>query len=302
MLARVRLSRHGKVRVKVPGRRREVFVIPFLDGYRKRAFRNLRLILERLRINIVGEEKISRVVKLNIERDGMIRDCKLQVEDRVLHAVLNPPPEIQKRYPSLKGEYHIIFRYDGNGFFNLFVPNGHSEVEEREVEQFIKSVIEPHYSMAFLKDAALRKRQELKENRNLETFKPSLNVNETMGKTEKHEETFRAQSGRSRKIKVQEEIHEGETAEKKDAGKLEEMMTIEEMKNKIKNFHPESFREKVAYERYLKALSAVPEKEEEIHKLFYKQVVIRKDFKGFYRHLYSSAPRLLEKGIMITYN
>lgn len=54
MPARFRLTRDGKSSVKVSGKRRQVYEVPFLDRYRRRAFKNFRLILEHSKIKVVG--------------------------------------------------------------------------------------------------------------------------------------------------------------------------------------------------------------------------------------------------------
>ena len=73
------------------------------------------------------------------------------------------------------------------------------------------------------------------------------------------------------------------------------MPAIDEIKGIIKHFQPKGFRENVAYERYLQALSSNPGKEEEIHRVFYKLEIKKKNFEDFYHKLYSFAPELLQK-------
>ena len=55
MPARVRLTYDGKVKVKVLGRRKEVFEVSFLDKYKKRTFRNLRFTLQHLKWKLSGK-------------------------------------------------------------------------------------------------------------------------------------------------------------------------------------------------------------------------------------------------------
>jgi len=79
VLTRVRLTRDGKVTVKVPGRRRKIFEVLFLDKYWKKAFRNLRFVLECLNINILKEKPIKRTIKMNYEDGGTIHTGQLEL-------------------------------------------------------------------------------------------------------------------------------------------------------------------------------------------------------------------------------
>ena len=75
------------------------------------------------------------------------------------------------------------------------------------------------------------------------------------------------------------------------------MIAIEEIEAKIKNFQPRELKENLAYRRYLQALSYAPDKKEEIDKLFCNEIVERKNFERFYRHLYLLVPELLEDAL-----
>lgn len=70
MPARVRLTRDGKVRVKVPGRKKEIFEVLFLDEYRRKALRNLRFVLARLNLDTFEEIPVERAVNINYEKGG----------------------------------------------------------------------------------------------------------------------------------------------------------------------------------------------------------------------------------------
>ena len=72
-------------------------------------------------------------------------------------------------------------------------------------------------------------------------------------------------------------------------------LSIEEIKAGISRYHPRSFRERVAFERYREALAASPDKEEEIHRTFYSLINGKNDLEDFYRQLYCLAPKLIER-------
>ena len=156
MPARVRLTYDGKVKGKVPGRRREVFEVPFLDKYRERAFRNLRFTLQHLNMEIIGEESIKRVIEVSYEDEGVIHNHKLQVEDKTLHVLFTPPKGAHRLCPSLKGKYKIIFSYEGKGIFNASPVGELSEKEKEDIERFVRYILRPHYSLAFINDSAVQ--------------------------------------------------------------------------------------------------------------------------------------------------
>jgi len=186
MHARVRLTYDGKVKVKVPGRRGEVFEVPFLGKYRKRAFRNLRFTLQHLNMKIIGEESIKRAIevsyedegvihnyKLHVEEiigeesikraievsyedEGVIHNYKLHVEDKTLHALFIPPQGVHRLCPSLKGKYKIIFSYEGKGVFNASPVGELPEKEKEDIERFVRYILRPYYSLAFINDSAVQ--------------------------------------------------------------------------------------------------------------------------------------------------
>lgn len=89
-------------------------------------------------------------------------------------------------------------------------------------------------------------------------------------------------------------------ADSKVPNRDEEILTIEEIKERIRRFQPEGLKENLAYNRYLQALSYDTESEEEIHRLFYTYIIRKRDFKSFYRRLYMYVPSLLENGRVST--
>jgi len=156
MHARVRLTYDGKVKVKVPGRRGEVFEVPFLGKYRKRAFRNLRFTLQHLNMKIIGEESIKRAIEVSYEDEGVIHNYKLHVEDKTLHALFIPPQGVHRLCPSLKGKYKIIFSYEGKGVFNASPVGELPEKEKEDIERFVRYILRPYYSLAFINDSAVQ--------------------------------------------------------------------------------------------------------------------------------------------------
>lgn len=304
MPVHVRLTRDGKIKVKVPGRRREVYDVLFLDRHRRRAFRNLRFVLERLHIKIVGEKTVKRFVDVSYEEDGAIRDHELPVEDKVLYVFFNPTKEIRELCPFLKGNYRMAFMYEGRGVFDLYTLGELSEDEERDIEKLVGHVIKPQYNAAFMIDSALQMKQLEKEGKDEEKssvveLTPDLNADKGQPETtDKPEEPPMAASRRGRKIANR---IRGRAADNKIPNQAEEMLTIGEMKEKIKRFQPEGLKESLAYDRYLQALSSAPEREEEIHKLFYSHIIKGKNFEGFYHQLYMLAPKLLESTFTVTH-
>jgi hypothetical protein len=70
-LVRTRLTCDGKVRVKVSGRRRKIFEVLSLDKYRRKAFRNLRFIIEHLNFHIIEELLTMRAINIDYEDGGI---------------------------------------------------------------------------------------------------------------------------------------------------------------------------------------------------------------------------------------
>ena len=88
----VRLTSDGHVKVKAPRRKSKLYKVPFLDRDRRRAFRNLRHVLNQLDFKVVGEEVVNRNV--NVPFDG--NPIKVKVKDTVLLTIFAPPPELVK--------------------------------------------------------------------------------------------------------------------------------------------------------------------------------------------------------------
>ena len=292
MPARVRLTYDGKVKVKVPGRRREVFEVPFLDKYRKRAFRNLRFTLQHLNMEIIEEESIKRAIEVSYEDEGVIHNHKLQVEDKTLHALFIPPQGTHRLCPSLKGKYKIIFSYEGKGVFNASPVGELSEKEKEDIERFVRYILRPHYSLAFINDSALQNIQNKEANNEVAT-QILGNEDSIEKRSEPQEVTDAIRTEKQRKI--QKHKHQGK--KEKLFISSEKVTAIEEIKAKIKKFKPRGLKENLAYRRYLQALSYAPDKREEIDKLFYNEIVERKNFERFYRHLYLLIPKLIESAL-----
>ena len=289
MPARVRLTRDGKVRVKVPGRRREIFEVRFLDEYRSRAFRNLRFVLARLNLDTFEEIPVQRAVNIDYEEGGETHTHQLKIGDEVLSVLFDQPPQIQGLCPSPERKCQILFRYNGRGIFDVSTSGGKSEKEEGDIEDFVRYVVKPQYKMAFINDSALQSGEVQEEE--VETEERSSTIlNGNRMKTSKPEEPLSVEAETTNKRKGY-----SRKAANKLAEHVEQSLTLGEIEEEIKCFRPESFRENAAYERYLQALSCNPEREEEIERVFYDLVVRKKDFGSFYRQLYAFAPKLLEQ-------
>jgi len=296
MPARVRLTRDGEVRVKVPGRKREIFEVLFLDEYRRKAFRNLRFVLARLNLDTFEEIPVKRAVNINYEEEGEAQTHQLRIRDEVLNVLLNPSPQIQELCPSLKRKCRMLFRYNGRGIFDLSTCGNISEEEEEDIEKFVRYVVKPQYMMAFINDSALQS-GEVKDEE-VETEERSLTIlDENKIKTSKPIEPL----GVEAETRNERKDYSKKAAENKLAEHIEESLTLQDIEEQIRCFRPEGFRESVAYERYLQALSSSPEKEEDIERVFYELVVRKKDFQDFYYQLYGLAPKLLEQNSTVIY-
>ena len=303
MPVRFRLSRDGKVSVKVPGMRRQVYEVPFLDRYRRRAFRNLRIVLERLQMRIVGEETVKRFVNVSYEEKGTIRDYKLPVMDKVLHVIFNPSSELRRICPSLNGNYRMAFRYEGRGIFEAYPIGELTEDEEKEFEKLVSHVIKPQYKAAFIIDLALQMKLNRKEGEDEEKscsqdLTPEQNIDE--GRSEENCRLEEQPMPVNRKGRKNAGLRCEIAADSEVPNRAEEMLTIEEIKERIRRFQPEGLKENLAYNRYLQALSYDTESEEEIHRLFYTHIIRKRDFESFYRRLYMYVPSLLENGRVIS--
>jgi len=287
MPPRVRLTSNGYVKVKFPGRKSQLFKVSFLDSYRKRAFRNLRYVLENLGFKIIGEKTVRRPVDLNFNGAPL----KVQVKDNVLVTSLAPTTELAKKYPALsRPAYVITFIYNGVGRFLMAFP--YEEEEESEAfEEFFRKVIHPLYMKAFLYDSALMK-EEKPDAKREENLPIRGEIEEGEGKTQEDDEEVKPQEKAETHKKVRKRVKKKQSESKRKAKKKREL-SIEEVKEKISKYRPEDFRSKLAYERYLEALKEAPEREEDIHRLFYNLIVRKNDFKDFYLQLYSLAPKLI---------
>jgi len=296
MPARVRLIHNGKVRVKVPGRKREIFEVLFLDDYRKKAFRNLRFVLARLNLDTFEEIPVERAVNINYEEEGEAQTHQLRIRDEVLNVLLDPSPQIQELCPSLKHECQMLFRYNGRGIFDVSTSGKIGKEEEEDIEKFVRYVVKPQYMMAFINDSALQS-GEVKEEE-VETEERSLTIlDENKIETCKPIKPLVVEAETTNERKE----YSRKDAWNKLAEHIEESLTLQDIEEQIRCFRPESFRESVAYERYLQALSSSPEKEEDIGRIFYELVVRKKDFQDFYYQLYALAPKLLEQNSTVVY-
>jgi len=276
MPPRVRLTSDGLVKVKVPGRKSQLFKVPFLDSYRKRAFRNLRYVLEKLDFKIVGEGVKDRCVDLNFEGTPV----KVNVRDRVLLTEFNPR-RFARDYPALtKSVYIVTFIYCGQGNFDtLFIYE--KEEERKALKEFLKKTFNPSYTSAFLNDAAPQRKEEPKKETpkiiKSEEKKPTVEA-EAPKKNEAHKPKKRTRK-RPKKKQIEEPVEP----------------SIEEIKKRISNYRPTSFKEHLAFKRYEEALKASPDKEEDIHRAFFSLITGKNDLKDFYYQLYSLAPKLIER-------
>jgi len=296
MPARVRLIHNGKVRVKVPGRKKRIFEVLFLDEYRRKAFRNLRFVLAGLNLDTLEEIPVERAVNINYEEEGEAQTHQLRIRDEVLSVLLNPSPQIQEFCPSLKHKCQMLFRYNGRGIFDVSTSGKIGKEEEEDIENFVRYVVKPQYMMAFINDSALQG-GEVKDEE-AEPEKRSLTIpDENKMKTSKPIEPLGAEEETTKERKE----YPRKAAENKLAEHIEESLTLQDIEEQIKSFRPESFRESVAYERYLQALSSSPEKEEDIERVFHELVVRKKDFQDFYYQLYALAPKLLDQNSTLIY-
>jgi len=288
MHPRVRLTSDGYVKVKVPGRKSQLFKVYFLDSYRKRAFRNLIYVLEKLDFKIVGEEAVRRYVDLNFNGAPL----KVQVKDSVLVTSLSPTPELVKKYPALtKQAYIYTFTYIGDGRFNTVFLYEEKE-EYKALKEILEKIVYPLYMKALLYDMAL-KREENPEAANKRkerlTTRSEIENEETIQKDDedhpKPQEKAKTHKQRRKRVKKR--------SESKRKAKKKREPSIEEVKERISIYQPEDFRSKLAYERYLEALKEAPEREEDIHRVFYNLIVRKKEFKDFYRQIYLLAPKLI---------
>jgi len=289
MPPRVRLTSNGYVKVKVPGRKSELFKVPFLDSYRKIAFRNLRYVLEKLDFKIIGEGTVRRPVDLNFNGAPL----KVQVKDSVLVTSLAPSPELVKKYPALtKQAYIYTFMYIGDGRFNTVFLYDEKE-EYKALKEILEKIVYPLYMEALL-DMALKREENPEANKRKERLT-------TRSEIENEEETIQEGEDEDQpKPQKKTETHKKRRSvkkkqpESKRKSKKRREPSIEEMKERISRYRPEDFRSKLAYERYLEALKEAPEREEDIHRLFYNLIIGKKDFKDFYLQLYSLVPKLIE--------
>jgi len=296
MPPRVRLTSDGYLKVKVPGRKSQLFKVYFLDSYRKRAFRNLRYVLENLGFKIIGEKTVRRPVDLNFNGAPL----KVQVKDSVLVTSLAPTPELAKKYAALsRPAYVITFIYNGVGRFVMAFP--YEEEEESEAfEEFFGKVIHPLYVKAFLYDLALMKEEKPDAERE-ENLPIRGEIEEGEGKTQEDEEVKPQEKAETHK-KGRKKVKKKRSESKRKAKKREKReLSIEEVKERISKYQPEDFRSKLAYERYLEALKEAPDREEDIHRLFYSLIIGKNEFKDFYLQLYSLVPKLIESRTSLGY-
>jgi len=281
------LTSDGYVKVKVPGRKSQLFKVSFIDSYRKRAFRNLRYVLENLGFKIIGEKTVRRPVDLNFNGAPL----KVQVKDSVLVTSLAPTPELAKKYAALsRPAYVITFIYNGVGRFVMVFP--YEEEEESEAfEEFFRKVIHPLYMKAFLYDSALMK-EEKPDAKREENLPIRGEIEEGEEKTQEDEEVKPQEKAETHK-KGRKRVKKKQSESKRKAEKEKRELSIEEVKEKISKYQPEDFRSKLAYERYLEALKEAPEREDDIHRVFYNLIVRENDFKDFYRQIYSLVPKLI---------
>jgi len=273
---RVRLTSDGYVKVKIRGKKRQFCKVPFLDEYRKRAFRNLRCVLKQLDFKVLGEELVKR--RLDVEFNG--KTIKVEVKDTVLLTIFTPTPELVRDFPTLnKPSYTLTFTYDGKGRFKMTF--GYDEGAEYEAfDRFFRETFDPLYTAAFEEDAALKKEKKL-ERSDRQVVPDIAEIQEAKGLKPPATE-----------MRTQAEKH---APPPKSPINPQIEPSIEDVKARISNYNPTSFRERLALERYREALGASPDKEEEINKVFYRVINGENDFKDFYRQLYRLAPKLIQR-------
>lgn len=281
-----RLTSDGHLKVKVPGRKSKLYKVPFLDRFRRRAFRSLRHVVKQLDFKVLGEELLNR--RLDVEFDG--RTIKVEVKDTILLTKFAPTPDLVKDHPALKKPAYIVtFMYNGKGSFNTLLAYN-KKGEHEAFRDFFARTVCPLYISSFLNDTAHEK--ETKLEKGYEDVMPKLHgeIGEPEGL--KAPVAQKLQVAKPRELKEREETR----------GQLESPPinpqtepSIEEVKKTISSYNPRTFREHLALERYREALTTSPDKEEEIHTVFYSLINGEKSFKDFYRQLYPLAPKLIER-------
>jgi len=282
MKSRIRLTSDGQLKIKIPGRRSLLYNVPFYDAYRGRAFWTLRQVLERLPFRIVGEEEMKRSVNVDLEGERL----NVKVNDRVLIAIFNPTPEYMKRYPGLKEpEYRVAFIYLGDGRFLMAFE--HEEKEEYEAfKRIYDRVFTPLYLRAYITGGIEKKEITEEKTEVPKTEETPVQEGET-------EEATKSEKEGKEKIGKKPASKPSKKKEKHTHTSMTEP-AIKEVKKNIERYKPKNLREQHAYERYLEALEASPERSEEIHKLFYKHINGEITLKEYYLELYNLAPKLLE--------
>lgn len=278
-----RLTSDGHLKVKVPGRKSKLYKVPFLDRFRRRAFRNLRHVVKQLDFKVLGEELVNR--RLDVEFDG--KTMKVEVKDTILLTKFAPTPDLVKDHPALREPaYMVTFVYNGKGSFNTLLAYN-KKGEHEAFKDFFARTVYPLYVSSFLNDTAHEKERKL--DKGYENVVPDLHdeIEELEGL--KPPIAQKLQVAKPRELKEREERLESPPI----SPQIEP--STEEVKRTISSYNPRTLRERLALERYREALTTSSDKEEEIHRVFYSLINGEKYFKDFYRQLYSLAPKLIEK-------
>jgi len=120
-------------------------------------------------------------------------------------------------------------------------------------------------------------------------------IEEGEGTTQEKDEDLNKPQEKAETHKKRRKSVKKKRSESKRTAKKRREPSIEEMKERISKYRPEDFKSKLAYERYLEALKEAPDREEDIHRLFYNLIIRKNEFKDFYLQLYSLAPKLLAR-------
>jgi len=274
MRIRARLTSDGKIKVKVPGRKSQLFKVPFYDRHRRKAFRNLMYVLKLLNFKVDGEKTVRRYVDLKVDGE----DMSAQISDSALLARFSPTKEVLERYPGLtERDYEVTFLYEGDGRFQLAFLCGNDE-EYDALKAFLREVLKPLYDFALLNDAALKR----------------LTCEEDRSAPEPKEPEPEEKKPPEVEVKDKAERQVRKRARRKRRKKPKAEPSIGDLKSVLGGYKPRSFKEYVAFERYREALETSPDDEDELHRLFYK-LINTKDYEVFYRQLYTIAPKLHRK-------
>jgi len=317
---KIRITSDGKLKLKVPGRKGEVEEIPWRDRYRRRAVKTLSRLLKAMsEFEDLKEKPIERDFWVEYEEDGEIHRRRVTIKDTVLSARLSPSTRLLRLYPGLN-ETRVTFEYTGRGWFTILSENGNGE-EGEALNEAMRGFIQPLYTTTFLanlSDQQIREMVEAHYAKRLPPEKPeTLSVEEMPQKERETPSPISAQpmeeapppppkmpkptppappGGKAPKTPRPPPPEERAEPEEEKAGGA---VSVEEMRKEIEGFHPQTFVERAAYERYLQAISRpwAKKREEEVHEVFYRLITSKRrpqDFQRYYNQLSLLVPEWLE--------